>query len=491
MATNESKPKAASSHATQLVRLMIKNGAELFHAPDGRAYATVPVGSHRETMNLAGSAAREYLAREYFRVKKNAVSAAAIKDALTILSGSALLHGAERVVYTRIARLDQTIWIDLGRPEWNAVKVTADGWEIVASPDVRFRRNRGLLALPLPERTDTPLSDLLLRVVNVHQDNTRDVRLLTAWLVGAVRGVPPYPILLINGEHGTAKSTACRTIRRILDPNTADLRLTPKEPRDLMIAAINSHVLAFDNLSAIPEWLSDALAQIATGGGFSTRELHSDNDEVLFSAAKPILMNGITDVITRPDLLDRSLVVTLEPIADADRRRESELDATFTALHPLLLGALLDAVSAALKHEPATLLDRLPRMADFAVWVTAAERALGWESGAFLSAYFENRQTAVENALDGDVVVETLRSLGETWSGQLKALLDLIPFSEYKPKTPKALGNVLRRKAPALRQIGITVEFQRSNGISTVTVQKANRERLPFDERATAVEAVM
>ena len=97
------------------------------------------------------------------------------------------------------------------------------------NPEVRFRRNRGLLALPLPERTDRSLDDLLLQVVNINPANTRDLHLLTAWLIGAFRGLAPYPILSINGEHGTAKSTACRTIRRLIHPNTADLRLTPKE----------------------------------------------------------------------------------------------------------------------------------------------------------------------------------------------------------------------------------------------------------------------
>ena len=186
-------------------------------------------------------------------------------------------------------------------------------------------------------------------------------------------------------------------------------------------------------------------------------------------------MNGITDVITRPDLLDRSLVVTLDPIPDDQRRRESELDATFQALHPLMLGKLLDAVAAALKHESTISLDRLPRMADFAIWVSAAERALGWEEGGFLTAYFANRQTvSVENALDGDPVVETLRSLGTPWTGQIHELLEKIPFNEYKPKSERALSAALRRKAPALRQIGIHVTFERSNGVRRVDVRRSS-----------------
>jgi hypothetical protein len=295
--------------------------------------------------------------------------------------------------------------------------------------------------------------------VNVHDE--RDLQLMTGWLVGAIRGKAPYPILSVNGEQGSAKSTACRTLRRFIDPNTADLRSTPKEPRDLMIMAKNVHIIAFDNLSHIPDWLSDDLCRLATGAGFSTRQLYSDDDEILFAAARPVLVNGITEIITRPDLLSRALVVTLEPIPDDKRRSESELDAKFNEAHPAMLGALLDAVSMALQNEPTTKLATPQRMVDFETWVTAAEPALGQPTGPFSKAYGDNQQTAIVDSLDGDVVVETIRGLKLPWSGQLKALLNEMPDGEHRPKSPRALGNALRRQAPALRAVGIHVEFKK------------------------------
>jgi hypothetical protein len=68
-----------------------------------------------------------------------------------------------------------------------------------------------------------------------------------------------------------------------------------------MIAANNGHLLAFDNLSGLPAWLSDALCRLAKGGGFAVRQLYTDDEEVLFRAARPTLMNGIEDVISRLD----------------------------------------------------------------------------------------------------------------------------------------------------------------------------------------------
>ena len=81
-----------------------------------------------------------------------------------------------------------------------------------------------------------------------------------------------------------------------------------------MIRARNAWVLAFDNLSALPGWLSDAFCRLATGGGFSTGELHTNDEEVIFDATRPMAFNGIDDFITRADLLERSLLMRHPPI---------------------------------------------------------------------------------------------------------------------------------------------------------------------------------
>jgi hypothetical protein len=94
----------------------------------------------------------------------------------------------------------------------------------------------------------------------------------------------PYPVLALLGEQGSAKSTFATILRSLVDPNTAPLRALPREDRDLFIAANNAHVLAFDNISGMPNWISDTLCRLATGGGFSVRQLYTDQDEVLFDS---------------------------------------------------------------------------------------------------------------------------------------------------------------------------------------------------------------
>jgi hypothetical protein len=134
----------------------------------------------------------------------------------------------------------------------------------------------------------------------------------------------------------------------VIDPSAAPVRALPRDERELFIAARNGHVLAFDNLSGLPPWLSDTLCRLTSGGAFSTRRLFTDQDEILFTAARPVILNGIEDIITRPDLADRAILLMLAPIAERQRRPEHALWREFELARPRILGALLDAAAQGL-----------------------------------------------------------------------------------------------------------------------------------------------
>ena len=287
--------------------------------------------------------------------------------------------------------------------------------------------------------------------------------------------------MVLSGEQGSAKSTFSSLLRRLLDPNTAPLRALPREDRDLFIAANNGHVLAFDNVSGLREWISDTLCRLATGGGFAVRQLYTDQDEVLFDAARPVILNGIEDIVTRPDLADRSLFLTLESIPEDRRRPEVELWAAFEAERPRILGALLDAVVEGLKRLPETRLEHLPRMADFALWATACEVAL-WPAGTFSFAYSANRDEAVQGVIEADPVAAAVcafMSARTAWSGTASDLLsaleeaagERIAKAKSWPDNPRALGGRLRRAASFLRKIGIEINFERKGRTRTRIIQ--------------------
>ena len=297
---------------------------------------------------------------------------------------------------------------------------------------------------------------------------------------------------MLSGEQGSAKSTFSKILRALLDPNTAPLRALPREDRDLFIAANNGHVLVFDNVSGLPAWISDTLCRLATGGGFAVRQLYTDQDEVLFDAARPVILNGIEDIVTRPDLADRAIFLTLEPIAEERRRPEAELWAAFEAERARILGVLLDAVVEGLKRLPDTHLPKLPRMADFALWASACETAL-WPAGTFWSAYCGNRDEAVEAVIDADPVAAAVRAVmteRTVWTGTASDLLgalgeaagERIAKSKTWPDSPRALSGRLRRAAAFLRKIGIEVAFDREGRARTRVIHITTASTDPAPE---------
>jgi hypothetical protein len=332
---------------------------------------------------------------------------------------------------------------------------------------VRFRRVAGMLPLPVPEGGGS--MDALQSFLNL--SNLNDFVLVVAWLLAALRSSGPYPLLAISGEQGSAKTVLSKLLRALIDPNAAPVRALPREERELMIAANNGHLLAFDNLSGLPPWLSDALCRLASGGSFAVRQLYTDDEEVLFKAARPTLLNGIEDIIGRSDLADRAIFLTLAPIGEGQRRSETELWRGFELARPEILGMLLDVAAHGLRAVDSVHLDRLPRMADFALWATACETAL-WPAGTFMRAYAANRKTAIGGIIDADPIAARVRDFMSERSSWTGSAADLLQASAERtgqtsdsiigwPNNPRALAGHLRRAQTFLRALGIDIAFSR------------------------------
>ncbi|GIW78767.1 MAG: hypothetical protein KatS3mg105_0574 [Gemmatales bacterium] len=442
---------------------------DLWHTPSKEAYATIEVGNHKENWPVKSQTFRGFVAKRFFDEYGKAMNSEAVSAAINLLQAKALFEGDEHPVYVRLAEHEGNIYLDLCNDDWQAVEITPQGWEIIDDPPVRFRRSRGMLALPTPESGGSV--DMLRGFLNLDDSAWR---LVVSWLVATLRPRGPYPVLALFAEQGSGKSTIGRLLRELVDPNAAPLRAEPRDGRDLMIAANNSWCLAFDNLSHVQPWLSDALCRLSTGGGFTTRELYTDQDEVIFDSQRPLLLTSIEEVATRSDLLDRCLIVWLPAIPEENRRAEAELFDAFDKVRAQILGALLDAVAVALDRLPSIKLPGLPRMADFALWATAAETAFGWPDGTFMEAYQGNRESANEVALEASVVARPLLDLLEERSEWIGSSGELLKVLEERlgdqvrrlagwPKNPRSLSGHLKRLAPNLRAAGWTVDLDRNS----------------------------
>jgi hypothetical protein len=464
--------QAKASQADLLLELA--RDQTYFTARDGQTYAAVVDGPGRPAQTLAvrGAGFSLWLCRRYYEATRGAPSRGAVEAVINTLDARARFAGQPRDVYTRVGRADDGLYVDLCDEAWQAVRIRPGGWEVIARPPIHFRRPHGMMPLPAPQLGAGLTA--LRHYVNVAEE---DWPLLVAWLV-QVFGFPgPYPLLWLLGEQGSAKSTTGRVLRSLTDPNIAPLRAEPRNEQDLILSAHNSWVIVLDNLSHVSPQLSDALCRLSTGGGFSTRQLFKDTDEIIIDVQRPVLVTGIEELATRDDLLDRSIVLELPTIRDTGRRTEQELWRAFEADRPKLLGAILDAVAAMLAELPNVRLASPPRMADFARRGTALGVAQGWGECVFLDAYERNRANATGSVLEASVIYQPLlavlrRRADGQWSGTCHRLLEELTLEAGEkltrgrgwPATPRALGGRLRRLAPALRKSGITVTFAREGG---------------------------
>jgi hypothetical protein len=446
---------------------------ELFHTPAGTAFADILVDGHRETWPIRSKRFRGWLRRRYYQTSGDTAGTAEIRSALDLFEARAQFDGPERAVYVRTAEHAGHIYLDLADEHWRVVEIGPDGWHVIGCPPVRFRRPAGMLPLPLPQRGCSIES--FNSFLNLARRD--DFVLIVAWLLAALRAGGPHPVLAISGEQGSAKTVLSKMLKALIDPNAAPVRSLSREERELMIAANNGYLLAFDNVSGLPVWLSDALCRLATGGSFAVRQLYTDDEEVLFEAARPILLNGIEEVISRPDLADRAIFLTLAPICESQRRPESELWREFEIVRPHILGALLDGVVHGLRALGGIHLDRLPRMADFALWAAACETAL-WPASTFARAYAANRSAAIESVIEADPIATSVRAImvdRTMWSGSASELLRLCAKSARDEisrgaawaRNPRALAGRLRRAQTVLRTLGIEITFSREGRTGT------------------------
>ena len=448
----------------------------LFRDTGGEGFARIQMGDHAEVHPLASTPYRELLAQRYFEIVGKGCNRNALTDALTTLSAQARFNGETHQVYMRTAEASGDIVIDLGSPDWRVIRVTREGWRDEDGGAVMFRRAGKPQALPRPTQGEF---ERLWRYVNVQPD---DRVLFAAFLLAALRPRGPFPALLLSGEQGTAKSTLCKLAKAIIDPSASPLRAPPKETRDLLVGALNSWLLCLDNLSYLPAQLSDALCRIATGGAISERTLYSNLDETLVEVHRPMIINGITELATRPDLAERGIHIELEPIKH--RRTEAELWRAFKQDAPAIFAGLLDGLAMALRDVDKVEVGRLPRMADFALWAAAGLPALGFDRGEFMEAYRDNQDSGLSLGLESNAVGRALASFMETkdtWTGTATDLLhsltpladELILRTPAWPKSPRSLRGNINRLGPALRASGIRIEYSRgSSGERLMTLCK-------------------
>lgn len=457
----------------------------------GDLYA-VPKDGPRIARLLRGGriSLRAELARTYYGLRGKAASSSALADAMLAIEGRAQAEDPVPL-HLRVAPLgkrpEDGLVLDLGRADGLVVTITRNGWKVApaAKGQPLFRRSQ--LTQPLPVPVGGGSLKELRKLLNVTDESWP---LMVSWLVsGLVPGIP-HPLLFLSGEQGTAKSTATKMLVQLLDPSAAPARSTPKDPDDWATAAVGSWVVGLDNLSRIPEWLSDAMCRAATGDANVKRTLYSDSDVTVQEFRRVLIVNGIDVGTLRGDLADRMIPVHLDRITQ--RRTETALWEAYDEAHPRILGALLDLLVATLNKLPAIrdAADRgeipLPRMADYGLIMAALDEVYGVPEKSILRDYLQQRTELAEEVVESNQVATQLLQFMKRmparpadglqfWEGLTAELLDELTSqigmtNDKWPRTPGALSGRITRVASDLAKLGVDITRTKSNGKRILTI---------------------
>ena len=426
---------------------------------DGRPYAVALDGPNTALPLRNKGGLRQRLARQFADAYPGEVaSQSALADAMTVLEG--LAEDTDPVpVHLRVGR-DQAgaVVVDLGSTDGRAVVVTGTGWNVVDRAPVLFRRSGAMAPMPPPVLDGDGLAKLH-SLLNMDQPTFHQ---LVAWLVAAWIPDIPHPALVCKGEQGTGKSKAAQMFINLIDPSPAAKRSQPRDEKAWSRQAFASWALCLDNISTIPPWLSDTLCKAVTGDGVVDRALFTDDDVVVLTFRRVLALTTIDAGALAGDLAERVLLLDLQLIDDDRRRSEEELDATFELVRPAVLGALFDVLACVLAVLPSVRLETMPRMADFARVLAAVDETQGWNT---LGSYLATSANVATDALEGDQFAMAIAALVDragTWQGTAGALLEALPMPPVRPKNwpadPTRAGGRVKRLAPLLRSIGITVD---------------------------------
>ena len=486
------------SQATKIVNSFLKEDPSLFHDERGVAYTRLP-DPIPKTIRLRSHECKRQLAGLFYEQASRVPSGEALSSAINVLEHMAM-QGPMRTLHTRIAFHNDVYWLDLANPFCQAVRITKDRWTVENDPPPIFRRYAQQAALPTP----TPGGDPW-RILNFLNVSERDRQLVLVDICTKLVPDIPHPVDVVYGPQGGAKTTFCEFVKGLIDPSVVASRSIPYDENELIQALDHNYVSCFDNVSAISDRVSDDLCRVTTGTGFSKRMLYSDDEDVIYSLQKTIMINGINVVAQRPDLLDRAVIYRLPDISDAHRKSIQDLKREFELAKPFLLGALLDTFVKALNlPEPA--LDRKYRMADFTVWAYRFAEALDWSGKDFLTAYSENVMRQAEESVQSNVAIDVLIQYlngfeRPDWEGtatQLLANLTMMAADgkvvstrqKTWPKSPTALSRLLNDFREPLRRLGyaVTTGLRDARGNRLVRLEKPSMGNVPENASNTPNE---
>ncbi len=457
----KTKYSSDKDKASTMLIDIAKSKYKFFNNKDGETFVQIETKGYKELLHVNSESFGDRMRMWNYKKTSKGLSKNVLETVISTLEAVSKFEGETIVTHQRYAQVDDVIYIDTCNDRRDVIKVDKFGWRIGKNPSIFFTRTTDMQELPIPESGGDIRG--LLKHINIDKPN---LPLLTGWMLMTMQaGKGAYALLSVDGMAGSGKSTACRMIKKLIDPNKAPLLSQPK-PSEIRVISSGHHVLGFDNFSRISPELSDTFCRITTGDNQAFRVLYTTNSSMTVSIKKPIMINAITEAPTRSDLISRTISLHLNKIET--RKTEEEAWESFDKDAPKLFGSLLDGLSCALRNYKTTKVDNMSRLADLCIWATAASSAFGWEESTFMDAYIANVEEAHSNAVEASPFGEAIRNMFEARNGYHGRPLQLIAFLEYKQyvsdkaknssswaRTARGAVDQLDKLKPSLEAIGI------------------------------------
>ena len=484
---SDAEPRSKADKLTELIR----QNAVLFHDEDKEAYIHCRVdnpanensnasGEHYEIWSLHSEGFKDYAGYLFLETYDAGIGDSAMREAIDNLSAVAKYKGEMHSVHLRYAIKDDAVYIDLCNDQWQVVVIDETGWQIKENKDIpiKFTRESHMRPINTPIRGGS--LDLLWDAFTIKDQDTK--YMLCAWLLDSMLTDTDYLMLEVGGEAGSAKSMTQDRIRSLLDPSKGNLLVYSGKLDDLPVIARHSYIISFENMSKLSTQMQDKFCSMCTGAATATRSLHTTHDISIWGVKRPIIINGIVDLATREDMLQRTVCLELPRIEKNGSKKE--LRELWEKQRPEILGALYDLLSKVLFHRDKVAIKSSTdtRQTDFLVTGQAMFSALDVDE-SFPDLFNKTTEKVVERSLNYSPVSLALVKMIEkegTFRGSMNDLLEKLS-NQYRPnfydskawaKSPEGLSNILKRQASPLRKRGIIITKQRTNKKRIVMIEQ-------------------
>lgn len=437
-------------------------------------YVCVTKDGITQYMEVYGNDYKKYIRYMYYDRYQKAVPKDALQRVLDTLAVKAQKEGEEITPAYRCAYQEGKIYYNLADLEQTVICIDENGYRVIAESPVPFIKKQNMSEQLLPQESDISLRRLGTRYWKFATAEDR----IMHWVLLISRFIAEgsQPLIYYFGDRGSAKSTSMKLDKMIVDPSEIDIKALPKNVTDVIASVTNQYMVCFDNVSHISDELSNIFCIVATHGYYSKRKLYSNNEECAVKLNARVSFSGITNLTTKPDLIDRMVCLKLNRIDSGKRRTETEIMGNFKKDLPFILDGIFMTLSKAIPIYENLDLEYLPRMADFAKWGYAIAEALGYGGDRFMKIYEKNQSELLENMASEDAVITVLIELMKKhhyFRGKVTELLSSLTEKAEDmsidtkvgwARDASALSRRLYEAQSVLSMFGVRINRGKSNG---------------------------